>query len=244
MRGALVAVAVLILGSGAARAQDETWPIIEKAIKAHGGAEQFAKQKASHTKGKGTLELLGGVAFTQETKAYNGKFKEEMKLNINGMDVAVTTGYDGNQAWVNANGQTLELDEKIQNEVKQALHNMRLGRFPVLKEAKYKRTPLGEKQVNGKPAVGVKVQTDGFKDVNLYFDKETGLLAMTERVALDGMTMQEVNEERIVTEYQEVSGVKMAKKLLVNRDGKKFMEIEILEVKMPEKIDDSEFAKP
>jgi hypothetical protein len=38
--------------------------------------------------------------------------------------------------------------------------------------------------------------------------------------------------------------MKVARKVLVNQDGKKFMEVEILEIKHPAKLDDSEFAKP
>jgi len=34
------------------------------------------------------------------------------------------------------------------------------------------------------------------------------------------------------------------KKVLVNHDGKKYLEIEVVEVKYPDDIDDSEFQKP
>jgi hypothetical protein len=70
------------------------------------------------------------------------------------------------------------------------------------------------------------------------------LLAKTESRKLDGQTMQEVDEERIVTEYQDVDGQKAAKKLVVNHDGKKFMELEVSDIKFLDKVDDSEFQKP
>ncbi len=41
-----------------------------------------------------------------------------------------------------------------------------------------------------------------------------------------------------------MDGVPTAKKVVVNRDGNKFMEVEVLETKRLEKLDDSEFAKP
>jgi hypothetical protein len=53
-----------------------------------------------------------------------------------------------------------------------------------------------------------------------------------------------VAEERIILEYQDVDGMKSAKKVLVNRDGKKFTEAEVLEVKFLDKVDDAEFTKP
>ena len=39
-------------------------------------------------------------------------------------------------------------------------------------------------------------------------------------------------------------GMKIAKKLLINRDGKKYMELDITEVKFLDKVDDSEFKQP
>jgi hypothetical protein len=58
------------------------------------------------------------------------------------------------------------------------------------------------------------------------------------------MTGQEVNEERIVDEFTEVDGVKMAKKMHILRDGKKYLELETEEIKLVDKIDKSEFQKP
>ena len=95
-----------------------------------------------------------------------------------------------------------------------------------------------------RPAVGIRVAAPGHKDVSLYFDKQTGLLVKITRQALDAQTGQEVSEERIIQEYQDVNGLKTAKKVLINRDGKKFLEAEVTDVQFLEKVDDSTFAKP
>ena len=77
----------------------------------------------------------------------------------------------------------------------------------------------------------------------MYFDKETGLLAKFEHRAKDA-TGKEVSEERIVLEYRDTDGVKTAKKAQINHDGAKFLEVEILEAKILDKLDDSEFEMP
>ena len=82
------------------------------------------------------------------------------------------------------------------------------------------------------------------KDLNLYFDKETGLLAKVERQALDMTSGKDVPEERIITEYQDIDGLKVAKKLVINRDGNKFMEVEITEQKPVDRLGAEEFGKP
>jgi hypothetical protein len=103
---------------------------------------------------------------------------------------------------------------------------------------------LGEVQVKGKPAVGLTVSKEGRKDINVFFDKGTGLMTKVETRTRDLMSGQEVTEERFITEYQEVGGRKAGKKVEVQRDGKQFLEAEVVEIQFLEKLDDSEFAQP
>jgi hypothetical protein len=235
----------LVLSAGSARAADnETTAIIDKAIKAHGGAEKVAKERATRSKSKGTLELGGGLNFTQETVLQGGKFKEVIVLDVNGKEVVVTTVFDGAKGWIKTGDNEMEVDGKLLDALKEASYAIRVNRLVFLKDKSVEMSALGEIKVNDKPAVGVKVTSKGHKDVDLFFDKKSGLLVKVVKSALDGMTMQDVSEERIIQEYQEVDGMQVPKKVLVNRDGKKFMELEVLEIKHPDKVDDSEFAKP
>ncbi|HEV3443675.1 MAG TPA: hypothetical protein VG099_03475 [Gemmataceae bacterium] len=237
----------LVLGtSSISRAQDEPKAILEKAIKAHGGAEKLNRLKAVQAKSKGNIQLFGGLDFTQEmTTSFDGKFKEVMNLEANGQKINVVTLYNGQKGALTLNGKEQELPEKVLEELKEASYAIKAARLvPLLSDPMYTLSALGEVKVNDKPAVGVKVSSKGHRDISLYFDKDTGLLAKTESRKLDGQTMQEVDEERIVTEYQDVDGQKAAKKLVVNHDGKKFMELEVSDIKFLDKVDDSEFQKP
>jgi hypothetical protein len=235
----------LPLSAGAGQADDATQAIIDKAIKAHGGAAKLAERKATQLKSKGHLELQGGLDFTQELFLQGGKFKEAMHLQVAGQQVNVTTVFDGTKGWMTVNDdETKELDGKILDEVKEAGYVARLTRLILLKDKSIEFLPLGEVLVNDRPAVGVKVTCKGHRDVNVFFDKETGLLVKIERRAVDPMSGTEVTEERIFKEHQDVGGMKVAKRVLVNRDGKKFLELEVVEAKFPDNLDDSEFAKP
>jgi hypothetical protein len=60
----------------------------------------------------------------------------------------------------------------------------------------------------------------------------------------DQITKEEVTEERIIKEYQDVDGRKVAKKVEVLHDGKPYLQLELTEVKILEKVDDSEFVQP
>jgi hypothetical protein len=240
-----LAPVTMIALAAPAPADDSTRAIIDKAIKAHGGAKKVAEQKAIRTKSKGRLELAGGLDFTQESAVQlDGKFKEVVQLEANGQQITVTTVYNGKKVWLNVNGQNQDVNDKTVEEIKEAAAIARLARLTVLKGKEYKLNPLGEIKVDGKAAVGVKVSTKGHRDVNLYFDKKSGLLLKTERRAHDPMSRQDVTEERLITEYQTVDGRKVAKKVLVRRDGKKYLEVEVTEFKVVDDIDDSEFGEP
>ena len=235
----------LLLPGPQTLAQDEVKAILERAIKAHGGADKLEKLKAFQVKAKGRLDVLGGLEFEQESSVQTpDKIKEVVRLEVDGQKLTVTTVYNGTKGWINVNGTTMDMDEKVQAAIKDALYMMSFAGLRGLKDKEFETAALGEMKVNGRPALGVKVSKKGKKDINLYFDKETGLLAKLEYQATDPMSGQEVAEERFITEYQDSDGLKMAKKVVVQRDGKKYLEAEVTEAKGLEKIDDSEFAKP
>lgn len=248
MRRILIpSLAVLVLlAAGGARAADDAQAVLDRAIKAYGGPDRLAKMKAVETRSKGTVEVAGGLGFTEETQVQApAQFKSVTQLDVNGQTVTVTTVFNKDKGWVQAAGQTKELEGKALDEVKELVYLMGMGRLTPLKDAKkYEVSLVGEDKVEGKPVVGIRVASKGHKDINLYFSKETGLLAKITRPALDLMTGQEIQEERIIKEYQKVDGIPTPKKALINRDGKKFMEVEIEEVKHLEPLDDSTFAKP
>jgi hypothetical protein len=240
-----LAVSIVLAGTARVGAAEGVEAIIDKAIKAHGGGEKLAKLPAFQSKAKGTLELLGGISFTQESAVQPpGQFKEVVQMDIMGQAVTVTTVFNKDKGWIKANDKEIEVTDQILAELKEAAHAMRVGGLVGLKEKGMELSALGEAKVNDRPAVGVRVSAKGFRDVSLYFDKETGLMAKVERRVHDEQSGQEVNEERFVSEYQDVGGRKLPKKVVIHRDGKKFMEAEVLEVKALEKLDDSEFAKP
>jgi hypothetical protein len=235
--------AAFLLGFTLGAAAAEPREIIDKAIKAHGGAEKLG-QKAERIKTKGRLEIMGGLAFTSEAAfQLPDKFKETVELNINGQNFTVVTGYNGKDAWITTNGQAVPLPG-LKDEFKEAANAMQVGKLIYLKDKKYELSPLGEVNVNEKPAEGVKVTAKGQRDINLYFDKKSGLLVKVEHQVHDFMANQDVNEERIILEYMDQDGNKVPKKVLINRDGKKYLEAEVIEVKELDEIDSSEFAKP
>ena len=129
-------------------------------------------------------------------------------------------------------------------ELKEAAHLRLVCRCTVLRDRAYQLTPLGEFPVDDRPAIGIKVSTRGHRDVQLYFDKEYGLLVKTERVTLDVQTGRPVREEAYYRDWKAIDGLVTPTQVVAYRDGKRYMEAEAYDIRYLERIDDAAFAKP
>ncbi|MCE9565382.1 MAG: hypothetical protein K8U57_25440 [Planctomycetes bacterium] len=250
----MVRSAALLLGFvalfGGVRTQaadDEPKDIIAKAIKAHGGEEFLTKHQAGRANNKGKINIpgVGEVEFTQEVAfMIPGRGKEAFEMTISGQKVSVVTLFNGDMVSLEVNGKAMDLDDKIKAAIKDAGYVMKLGRLvPILKEKGYELSLVGEEKVEGEAAIGIRVVSKGHKDINMFFDKKTNLLAKVEYRGVDP-SGKEISEERIVAEYgKNKAGITVPKKVIVKHDGKTFLEAEVLDLTFLEKIDDSEFKK-
>lgn len=245
MRLGMFALVGLVL-VGSLQAEDDPKAVVEKAIKAQGGEANLTKYKAAHLKGKGTISIMGmDIDFTIEMYSeMPDKVRTDLKLDIMGNQVPVSQIYNGKKGWSIQMGQVMELEGDQLEELKeQAYGNYLENLVPLLKDKNLKLEAVPETKVNGKPAVGVKVTSKGHKDTTMYFDKDSGLLVMTKKKTLDP-SMTEVVAESYPSDYKSFNGVKQPTKILVKNDGKKFLEGELNDVKLSEKLDDKIFSKP
>lgn len=241
------AALVVALAPPPVRAADEPKDIIAKAIKAHGGEAFLAKQKAGQIKTKGKINLpgIGETEYSQETSfMLPDKFKDAMELKVAGQTVNVLTIVNGDTVVLEANGKAIDEGKKVKAAIADVSHVMEVARMVGLQDKGYELSPIGEDKIEGQKVVGVRVSKKGQKDVSLYFDQGTGLLAKVEFRTTDQATGNEVTEERFPSDYaKNADGVAVPKKIVVKRDGKTFIEAEVLETKHFEKLDDSEFKK-
>lgn len=232
-----------------AAAADDARSILEKAVKAHGGADTLAKMKGGQSQNKGKMKLpgIGDVEFTQEILyLLPDKFKESLNLEINNQNVTVTTIVNGDQVSISAGGMDVPINDDIKKALKDAREMLQTARLvSLLTDKSYQLSVIGEVKVEGKAAVGIHVESKGKKDVNLFFDKESGLLAKLEFRSVSPATQKEVTEERIILEYRkkEKSDPPVPKKVIVRHDGETFLEAEVVEAKLLETVDESEFKK-
>src|ERR1700722_5215865 len=244
----LSTVVLLALGTNVRAADDQPKDIIAKAIKAHGGEEALSKKKAGTSKGKGKINIPGAgeVEFSQESAhMLPDKFKESIEMSIGGQNINVLTMVNGDKTTLVVNGKEMDLPDVMKESLKNAGHMLKVGKLvPLIKEKEYELSLIGEDKVEGKAAIGIRIVAKDKKDISAYFYKDTNLLAKIEIRTNDPFTQKEINEERIILEYMKSKdGIPVPKKVIVKHDGEKFLEIEMSEVELHEKLDESEFKK-
>jgi hypothetical protein len=238
-------ICLLVVGAARADEQADLHKIIDKAIKAH-GADKARKDKASTFKIKGTVHVNGmDLDFTGDFQTQEpDKLHSVQDISLGGNEIKIVTVLNGDKAWVNVMGNTMELDKDAVAATKEDFYAGKVSDLTVLKEKGYKLAALAEKKVGDRAAVGVSVAHEGHKDIFLYFDKETSMLLMSERQAKDPMGGQEYKQETHYGDYKEVDGVKRPYKVTIKRDGEKYVEAEVTEFKTVDKFEDSTFQKP
>ncbi|HEV8060747.1 MAG TPA: hypothetical protein VGP68_12780 [Gemmataceae bacterium] len=248
---AAMALGLVGLASGSTRADEQAGlkALIEKAITAHGGKDNIEKYKAVTTKLKGKANAQGMVFdFTMEIMAQDpDKSKVTMDIDIMGQKINVLEIYNGDMGWSKnpITGQIEAFNKEKLAETKEQAYAHRVESLVALLGKEFKLTPLGESKIGENDAIGIRVSSEGHRDVSLYFDKTSNLLLKSETAAKDPMVGdKEFMQESFFSDYKDAQGLKYPTKLTMKRDGMDFINGEITEWVPSEKFEDSVFAKP
>jgi hypothetical protein len=247
----MTAFALVLVARGAAHgdAKADARAIIDKAIEARGGAAKLGEMKATTFKIKGKYYGMGaGIDYTGEYAIQPpDRFRVQMEIDANGTKFVFIEILDGDKGYRKVGDMaTTELDKE---QLAEAIENAYAGRVealvPLIKDKGFELSPLGEVKVEDRAAVGVRVSHKGHRDINLFFDKTTGLLVKSERTVKDLMMGgKEFAQEELPSDYKDVGGVKHPMKIVIKRDGKDFVDGELSDFEVQDKLDASVFAKP
>ena len=139
---------------------------------------------------------------------------------------------------------TLNIDDKTKSEIKEQVYAEMIAGLTLFQDKALQLSPLGEVNFEGRPTLGIRVSSKGHRDVNVYFDKENGLLIKLESRAVDLGSGQEVSQEKVFSDYKVIDGIMRPRKVVIFQDGKKLLDVQVIELKFLDRLDDSVFAKP
>jgi hypothetical protein len=247
LSAALLAVLATGLG-GACRAEGDkdTKAVLDKAIKALGGEEKLSKVKAATWKGKGTIHIDGAAnAFTNQVTAQGlDHYRMELDGDFNGVPGKLVVVVNGDKGWQDFGSMKTEYDKGTLAAQKRAIY---LQVIPwtllPLTGKDFKVKAAGEEKVGDKPAVVLKVTPPDGKEFTIALDKDSGLPVKVAGKVI-GFGGNEVTQETMLGAYKEFGGIKKATKIESKRDGQKFLEQEISDFKVVEKVDPKTFDEP
>jgi outer membrane lipoprotein-sorting protein len=238
---ALLSVCVFV-SAGFADDQAEARAIIDRAIKAAGGADKLAHFKSETFTEKGTYHGTGQVF--PYTGSYSVRWPDYFRMEIEGVFTMVVAGDKG---WMKGEMGVVELKkDQLENE-KRNLYGGHVASLVPLSDKAFTLAKVADIKIEERPAVGVRVTRKDRPDVTLYFDKETGLLAKTEQLVKPGdneVEKKEVKQETFLSNYKEFAGCKRPTRIVAKRAGKLYVEAEMTNIKPVEKFDEKVFGKP
>jgi outer membrane lipoprotein-sorting protein len=245
----LAGILALLSVGPAVRADDDAKlrEVVAKAIKAHGGADNLKKLQASVTKTKGKFYGLGGENdYTGEASIQlPNRFRMEFEGKFNDTDIKVVQVANRDKGWFKLGDDTTEMSKEMLEEIREELNVANVTQLVVLTGKEYKLSSLGDLKVGDHQTIGVRAEREGYRPINLFFDKESGLLVKTETRGKDIQRGgEEYTSETEYSDFKKVQDVVIAHKLSVKHDGKRFVDSETTDVKLSEKLENNVFEKP
>jgi outer membrane lipoprotein-sorting protein len=241
---------VIVLGSTCVciRAQDSAAGIMRKAIEAMGGMETAAKWTGSvRFTMKGTV-TIGDQAYAAVSENWfqpPNQIKTVLTTTqLNGSQELAIDVFDGKRAWRREHDQTAELDAARRTQVMHGLYSQRVEMLlPLIADPAFSVTTIPGAKVDGREALGVRVSSKGQEDIDLFFDKENGLLVKSARMAMDP-DRDDVRLEDYFRNYRESGGGRRWTSVAMFEEGKKVLEMEMVSLQFVDHIPDGEFVKP
>jgi hypothetical protein len=247
----VIFVSLVLAIAPPAWAADDADAIINQGIKALGGEARLAKAKATTSKIKGTFISGDNPSEFKIEQTTDGldRMRSTYEEDFDGNKFTTVTVIDDDKGWHKLGEmEVMELEgEKLAN-LKRDFYSQLVPLTLVQlkgRDSKFKTEAVDDEKVGDKPAAGVKVTGPVGNDFTIYFDKETGLPAKVVADMPDSEFIgQEFTQETYFSDYKDFGGIKRAKKIEIKRDGETFIKIELLDVKVLDKVDDKTFAKP
>jgi hypothetical protein len=219
--------------------------IIRKAIDAYGGPEKVKKMSCFTIKAKGAF-VRNGQKFPYMLEAWFS-FPSRRKAIYRFDDKQtepLTQILNPEGAWEKRGEATRRLNEEELAGFKEAMYRFQVDTLlAIVSDKALQISCAGEKEIDQRRAVGVKVHSNNHLDMLLYFDEKTGLQVKVEIKATDGAG-QEAVLEYFLRDHKEFNSVKRPSKFVVLINGDKVEEFEITEMEFPVKIEEKVFGKP
>lgn len=242
--GVTAALLLAMANTGRGDGPETALAVVERAIKAQGGADQLLKTRFQIRNDKG--EMAAGdaqVPFQGEViTRLPDQGRWAFELDTGGTKQRVILVLNRDKGWRGGSGASKEMTQGEVDELRQEAHAAWVMTLLPLREKPFALALLPDATVAGQAAAGIKVTSKGQPEVRLYFDKKSGLLVKVERQAREAG--REVKKETYLGEYKDFGGVKLPTRILDLADGRKTADVTVTGYRFPPRPDENAFTKP
>lgn len=242
----LLGSTILLLGTTApVHADESASAIADKAIQAMGGA-RLAQAHAASWKASGTATINGEEVSFQADWTIQGDSQTHIdaRAEANGSTINVWIVLNGNKGWASLSGVQEEMDKERLGEEHERAYLEWLTTLVPLHDKALKLTVLPAAKVAGHAAVGLKVERKDRRPVQLYFDKDRGVLLKAHMQVKDLLSGSDAEQDIYFQDYQKQDGVPHAAKVVFKRDGNPYLDMKIRDFKLEKKAPEKLFEKP
>ncbi|HLJ96829.1 MAG TPA: hypothetical protein VKU02_26885 [Gemmataceae bacterium] len=218
--------------------------ILDAAITVHGGPERLAKTDRMTRQAKGIASFGQDLPFADEwVLQLPERWRWTFNIGPSGQQGRLLLVVNGDKGWQSSNGTTAEISKERLEELREEAYVMWLSTLlPFTKENGFTLASVADTEVDGRPAVGVKVTHAGRPEVRLYFDRQSGLLVKIARRAREANLA--VEKEYLYRAHKGFEGVQLPTKYAELAAGKKLIEAIEISYQFPRSVDDKTFARP
>jgi len=229
----------------AAQAQGETdaakrgAEILSDAAAAAGG-EALKKVKSLEIKTTGSVQAPTGPM--EVIVKVQVVFPEKSRVEVDLSTAVITSGFDGKAGWLVTPQGTIDMPADLNSEAQRGIDlTGGVGLYKKILAGKPEAKFGGEKEVAGQKTWLVEWNGPS-GNVRLYFDVTTKMLVAAK---YRSTTMAgEFEEERRLSDFREVEGIKFPYRWMTYRDGTLFSDQTVTEVKVNATVDAAAFARP
>lgn len=224
---------------------DDAAAVLAKGIKAQGGPGMHDRWKRGYVRLLTTEGFLGpGIKATvEDTFDYPNRLKRRVEMSAGSETASFTCVIADGNSWMKPDGkETYSLGSPKNGPQENPLASFCAIPADVGKDASL--TKLEDVRLGDQFGAAIRVESQKNGVTELVFDKHTGLLAKTIKHGVmpgsNKVSLIESNREN----YRSLQGGMIPMKLTGFQDGKKILDIELVEVKFLESIPADTFAKP
>ncbi|MBN1773083.1 MAG: GyrI-like domain-containing protein [Deltaproteobacteria bacterium] len=209
--------------------------ILDKALAAAGGLDNLKAKLASVT-----FESEGTFLGQPYKSMTYWKAPDRMVMAI--AEMGMSMGYAPDACWSTMGEIVIDCMKEEQEYSGEGVSFAHAANLYPLKEEGVQVESAGTAEVEGSPAVGVKVSGGFLKmPVTLFFAEDSGLLLKAVYEGHFGMAQGTI--EYLYADHREFDGLKLPGASTMTLDGKQIMTEKLLAVR-PGELDDARFAKP